>query len=50
MKLRTSADGFGLWHGGDCLLSHTAALPCICIGLPATAGSTRAFEDRGAVR
>jgi alpha-glucosidase len=32
MELRTSADGFGVWHGGDCLLSHTAALPCIWIG------------------
>jgi len=32
MELRTSADGFGVWHGGDCLLSHTAASPCIWIG------------------
>ena len=32
MELRTSADGFAVWHDGDCLLSHTAASPCLWIG------------------
>lgn len=32
MEFRASGDGFSIWHGGQCLLSHGTAAPCVSIG------------------